>query len=917
VASFTDEEYLAHYGVLRKSGRYPWGSGGDHDGGNRTFLETVEKLRKEEGMSETDIARGFGISVAQLRSSKAIAKNEVLQADIARATRLRDKGESNMAIARIMGKNESTIRSLLDPAKQHKADVHQATTSILKQHVAEKKYIDVGTDVERHMNVSRRKLDDAIRALEMDGYRIHYVKMPQLGTGLDTTMKVLAAPGVTSKEVYANRDKIDQPYVRTDNKGLSYDAMQKPLSISSKRVAVKYGDEGGSEADGVIFVRPGVKDVALGSNRYAQVRILVDGTHYLKGMAIYRNDLPPGVDLQFNTNKNKTGNKLDAMKAVKPDADETNPFGAGILGQIGERQSNGSKKLTSVMNIVNGEGDWDKWSRSLSSQMLSKQTTELAKEQLGLVQERKRNELDSIMAVDNPSVRKKLLQAYADSADSASVHLKAAALPGQESSVILPLKKIKPDEVYAPNFENGTRVVLVRHPHGGIFEIPELKVNNRNVEGRELLGDARDAIGIHSKVAERLSGADFDGDTVLVIPNNSGKVKTAPALEGLKNFDPIRAYPGYKGMEVMDAATKATEMGKISNLITDMTIKKATQDELARAVRHSMVVIDAEKHKLNYKLSEQQNGIAALKKKYQTDPSRPGIYGSSTLISKASSRKDVLDRKARSAKDGGPIDPVTGKKMWVETGKEFPERKLRSDKDGGPIDPVTGEKVWVETGKMTKKTIKSTKLAEVDNAHTLSSGTVIEKIYADHSNRMKSLANEARRELLRTKPLVQSPAAKEKYKNEVTSLNAKLDLALRNSPLERQAQVIANANYRQKLAANPNLEDSQKKKIKFMELETARNRVGAGKPKIDITDREWEAIQAGAISGTKLDDILRHADIDKIKELATPKEKKALSSGQLNRALVLINKGYTMAEVAKSLGVSVSTLKSNIGGARD
>lgn len=887
---FTDEEYVAHYGVLRKSGRYPYGSGGDDAAGNRTFLETVDNLRLKEKWSEADIARGFGISVAQLRSSKAIAKNEVLQADIARATRLKDEGKSNVMIGQLLGRNESYVRTLLDPSRIHKANVLEATTSVLRQWVADKGYIDIGTGVERHMNVPRRKLDDAVRALQMDGYKVHYVKVQQLGTGLDTTMKVLTAKEVTGKEVFANRDKIEQPYVRTDNGGLSYNAMQKPLSISSKRVGVKYAEQGGAEADGVIYVRPGVKDVSLGGNRYAQVRILVDGTHYLKGMAIYRDDLPAGVDLQFNTNKSDTGDKLKAMKPVKEDADPDNPFGAGVLDQIGEKRADGSKKLTSVMNIVNGEGDWEKWSRSLSSQMLSKQTPELAREQLGLALERKQNELKTIRDVDNPSVRKKLLQTYSDAADSSAVHLKAAALPGQESSVILPIKNIKPNEVYAPNMPNGTRVALVRHPHAGIFEIPELTVNNRNPEGVRLLGDARDAIGIHSSVAAKLSGADFDGDTVLVIPNNTGKVKSAPALQGLKDFDPIKAYPRYPGMVVMDDTTKGREMGKISNLISDMSIKKASPDEFARAVRHSMVVIDAEKHKLNWTLSEKQNGIAALKRKYQTDPSRPRSQGSSTLISRASSRIDVDERKPRSASNGGPIDPATGKKMYEKTGRTWTD----------------------EDGKVHKKTERSTKLAEADDAHTLSSGTVIEKIYADHSNAMKDLANQARRDLYNIKTRPQSSAAREKYKTEIATLNAKLDLALRNAPLERQAQVIANANYRQKLAANPNMEKSQKKKIRFREMETARLRVGAQKPMIEITDKEWEAIQAGAISHTKLDSILNHTDLDRVKELATPKEKKVLSSSQMNRALSLVRRGYTMAEVAASLGVSVSTIKNNI-----
>jgi DNA-binding NarL/FixJ family response regulator len=339
----------------------------------------------------------------------------------------------------------------------------------------------------------------------------------------------------------------------------------------------------------------------------------------------------------------------------------------------------------------------------------------------------------------------------------------------------------------------------------------------------------------------------------------------------------------------MDSHTKGVEMGKISNLISDMSVKRATPDEYARAVRHSMVVIDAEKHGLNYKLSEQQNGIAALKKKYQTDPNNPRSMGSSTLISKAGARVDILDRKARSASKGGPIDPVTGKKMYEETGKH-----------------------WVdEKGKVHYNTIRSKKLAETDDAHTLSSGTVIEKIYADHSNAMKALGNEARRDLIGTRTIKQSPEARLKYKAQVDSLDAKLHLALKNTPLERQAQVIGNAIYRQKLEANPEMDKKQKKKEQFRALETARFRVGAAKPEIEITEREWEAIQAGAISPTKLNAILDRTDLEKIKERATPKEKKVLSAGQLNRALSLLRQGYTMSEVAAKLGVSVSTLKSN------
>src|SRR5678810_207540 len=303
-------------------------------------------------------------------------------------------------------------------------------------------------------------------------------------------------------------------------------------------------------------------------------------------MAMYKDDLPPGVDLEFNTSKHSTGNKMDAFKELKDDPDL--PFGSVIARQVTHTDKNGNRKVTSVMNIVNDQGDWDRWSSSLSSQMLSKQSNALATQQLRMTVERRHQELAEIMSLTNPTLRQKLLNEFADGADAASVHLKAAAIPNQKTHVILPVNTMKDTEVYAPNYKNGERVALVRFPHGGKFEIPELTVNNRNPQARKLLGNAENAIGINHRVAQRLSGADFDGDTVLVIPNNKGLIKSSPALAGLKNFDPVARYPHYEGMPRMTPRTKQLEMGIVSNLITDMTIKGATNEELAQAVRHSM-----------------------------------------------------------------------------------------------------------------------------------------------------------------------------------------------------------------------------------------------------------------------------------------------------------------------------------------
>jgi predicted transcriptional regulator len=876
----SEDDYLAHYGILRKSGRYPWGSGGPEYASNRSFLGYVEQLRKE-GLSEAQIAEGFGVSTTQLRAAKSIAKNEERQSQINMAERLKAKGMSNTAIAERMSSpdnkiGESQVRALLAPGVKDRNDILLATSNMLRDEVERKKYIDIGTGVENHLGMSSTKLGTAVAVLTEEGYKVQYLKVTQLGTGKQTTLKVLTAPGVTYSELSKNRDQIKQVGQFSEDGGRNYVRIQKPLSVDSKRVGVRYAEDGGTDSDGVIHVRRGVEDVSLGAARYAQVRIAVDGTHYLKGMAMYKDDLPAGVDLVFNTNKRDTGNKLDAMKAMKDDPD--NPFGAVVRQKLGK---NG--KVESAMNIVNEEGDWDKWSKSLSSQMLSKQSPTLAKQQLDMTLERKQRELKEINALTNPTVKRKLLESFSDDVDSAGVHLKAAAMPRQRSNVILPINTLKENEIYAPNFRDGERVALVRYPHGGIFEIPELTVNNRHPQAKRALGQARDAVGINSKVAERLSGADFDGDTVLVIPNNHRQIKTAAPLDGLKGFDPQHAYPSYEGMKRMSARTKAIEMGQVSNLITDMTIRGASTQELARAVRHSMVVIDAEKHNLNWRQSAIDNGISQLKAKYQGGPRA----GASTLISRATSSVRVAERKPRPASEGGPIDRATGQKVFVPTGETYTNGK----------------------GKVVLKTFESKKLAETSNAHTLSSGTPIEKVYADHSNKLKALANQARKTAVNTTPKPYSPAAKKAYESEVSSLRTKLDIAKRNAPLERQAQVIANAVVRAKREANPDMDASDVKKIQGLALEEARARIGARKQRIDITPQEWAAIQAGAVSNSTLNQILANADLDRVKELATPRVQPKMTATMESRARAMVALGYTQAEIADQIGVSVSTLK--------
>lgn len=911
-----EEKAIFHIGTKHHSGRYPWGSGENPGQRNKSWLMYVEDLKKQ-GQSDKQIAEGLGISMKQLRDNKSIAKYEIKADLLNRAATLKAAGNSNAVIAEKLGMaNESSVRALLSERTKEKVDKIETLSNTVKAAVDEKNMVDIGQGVASQLGVSNERLSAAVTKLQSEGYNVYGFQVDQMN-GKKTNMKVLAKPEIPYKDVYQKPENINQIMAFTTDKGKSFDQIQPPLNVDLSRVGVRYGPDGGAEMDGVIHVRRGVEDVSLGQSKYAQVRIGVAGTHYLKGMAVYSDDLPPGVDLMFNTNKHDTGNKLDAMKPQKVDketgtVDQSNPFGS-IVKQQFEKDANGhdvvdkhgNKKVSSAMNIVYEEGDWDKWSKSIASQVLSKQSPPLAARQLGLRYDEKRAEYDEIMALTNPAIKRKLLNSLADDLDSSAVHLKAAALPRQRTQVILPGTKMKEDEIYAPNFNNGEKVMLIRYPHGGIFEIPELTVNNRSRPAIEPIKGAKDAVMIHAKVAERLSGADFDGDTVLVIPNNNRALKNKPALEDLKGFDAKAQYAlpegvdGIRGMKNPSGMTQRL-MGDISNLITDMTVMKAEDHELARAVKHSMVVIDAQKHNLNYKQSAKDNQISSLKAKYQGG----SRAGAATLISKATSDARVIKRKQwnPSAKT---IDPKTGAKI-----RTIADDAMLKDRDGNPL--------LDNKGNIRYKTETSTKMAETKDARTLISnkgqGQKIEFEYADHANKLKAMANEARLSWVNTPPQSFNASARRAYAPEVKGLDDKLALALRQKPLERQAQVYANVTLKAKLQANPDMDKAEIKKLKTLALNEARNRVNAQKTRIKLTTAEWNAIQAGAISNHKLEQILDNMDDKDIKALATPREKPAMMPSSISRAKNMLNADFTRAEVAEALGVSVTTLNTVLEG---
>lgn len=954
---------LQHIGMPRRSGRYPWGSGKNPFQNSVSFMGAVQEFR-DQGLSATEIARGLGMSTTEFRIQIKLASEERKASLTAQCIELRDKGLSKVAIGQRLGIPDTTVGNYLRQSETRKGKITHNVADMLRESVAQNGFIDVGKGVAPTIGITEGRLSAAQALLRAEGYRVHTFKVKQKGTGLPTSIKTLSGPykdddefKAAARETWKDLSRIKPVTGRTEDMGISFDKneLQPPQSLSSDRVMIRYGPEGGSDRDGVIELRRGVEDLDLGKANYAQVRIAVDNSHYMKGMAMYSDNVPDGFDAVYNTNKprERAPEKHQVFKKFKEVSEmtlENNPtamFGATIDTQRG------------CLNVIREEGEWNDWTRALSSQMLSKQSTALAKQQLGLQYNLRKEELDQIKSYTNPTVRKKLLDSFSKACDKDAVHLQAAALPRQCNSIILPVPSLKPNEIYAPNFNNGETVALIRHPHGGTFEIPVLTVNNKNREARSTMGTAPlDAVGIHPEAAQRLSGADFDGDHVIVIPNpvEGGQIRTQPLigpLADLRTFDHQNTYAPFDGMKTIDGGVwnqakgevvyprdaqgapirktrnMGTEMGRISNLITDMTIQGATPSELVRAVKHSMVIVDAEKHSLNFGESAKQNGISQLRKKYQAG----ARGGAETIISRAKSPRRIPEL-APGQYIGHP-HRVTGEPTQVlidpKTGKELFRRKQQRvvDADGNVRfeDTRTKRKVTAPDGTVTWETTQDpvrmevTRMREVQlkgqSAHTLVSAanTPMERAYADHANRMMSLGDEARRVMVNTPHSVQNPSAKRAYADEVARLNAQYDLVLQNKPRERAAQIMADSITNRQIQDNPGMRDEEVRRAGLQNLTAQRKKQGAERVVITINDREWEAIQAGALSTSRLNEILNHVDEGRIRELATPRERKAsLSGSQIERARQMLAQGHTQSEVAQSLGVSTTVLLDQLYG---
>ena len=548
--------------------------------------------------------------------------------------------------------------------------------------------------------------------------------------------------------------------------------------------------------------------------------------------------------------------------------------------------------------------------------MLSKQPVKLAENQLNIAYAEKAQQYEEIMSINNPTVRKKMLYDFAETCDKAAKDLEAASFPRQRTEVLLPVPTMKDTEVFAPNYKNGEKLALIRYPHQGTFEIPIVTVNNNQPSAKKLIGlNAKDAIGISLATAQQLSGADFDGDTAVCIPiNNKVKINAKPYIKELVGFDckieygttekatgkkdkngnEIIEYVSNKTGKVIKPMTdraKQIEMGKVSNLITDMTMQDATEQEMARATKHAYTVIDAVKHKLDYKQSEQENGIAELKKKYQGHYDSEGKWhegGAATIISAAGAEAHITKRVG-SAK----IDKETGEKYYTQQKQYYTVKDAKGN---------------------LKEVERTTKVARMDTVkdarELIGVGAPVEKIYASYANQCKALANKARLQYVNTPTKTYDPKAAKAYASEVQSLNSKLKVAEANAPRERIAQYNANAIVKAQRQSNPNMTKDDVKKARQRAINSSRNAVSASgqRSQIKITDREWEAIQAGAVSDDKAKRILQKCDQDRVKQLALPHETaNKMTPAKVAQAKAMMNT-YTAAQVAEKFGISVSTL---------
>ena len=410
------EDYIEHYGMPRRSGRYPWGSGENPYQHALDFIGRVEQMRKdgfsyvdEDGKvwtGDTGIAKSMGLTTTEFRTELSICKNERRSYNVATARSLKEDGLGETEIARRMSKrlgkdiNESTVRSWLDKDSENRMNTAKEKAQYIKEQIDKKGIVEIGAGVDRQLGISPEMMKQVKYILDRDGYVVAGGRVDQVtNPGQKTTITVACPPGtpykidskgrkVTSAVYdYENIHPLIDP-TPNENGMIVKKKLAYPASLDSKRLMVRYaddvGDDGfkGIEKDGVIELRRGVNDLSLGDSRYSQVRILVDGTHYLKGMAVYSDDMPDGIDVVFNTNKKKGTPALGpkdntVLKPIKKD-DPENPFGSLIKdpdkgGQYYYIDPKTGKEKLGLINKRADQGDWTEWADTLPAQFLTTQ----------------------------------------------------------------------------------------------------------------------------------------------------------------------------------------------------------------------------------------------------------------------------------------------------------------------------------------------------------------------------------------------------------------------------------------------------------------------------------------------------------------------------------------------------------------
>lgn len=115
------------------------------------------------------------------------------------------------------------------------------------------------------------------------------------------------------------------------------------------RIKIIYAEYGGAERDGIIKLRRGNKECSLEGAEYANVRIRVTSfgkpmeRYFMKGIAIYSDDIPREYDAIYYTNKPEGTASEDLFKKHK------------------KFEKNYSKDF----NIVTKQGDWKKFEKAL------------------------------------------------------------------------------------------------------------------------------------------------------------------------------------------------------------------------------------------------------------------------------------------------------------------------------------------------------------------------------------------------------------------------------------------------------------------------------------------------------------------------------------------------------------------------